>query len=820
MSAAATAGTLAPAPGETDSRWRALLTERLVEPWRPGEWNPQTLIFTGDPGNPKTLVYLCTSAGCVNPTGTRNSICAFCTSRRRPRSKGVTRRFHDTVVESCIVTGDGVRCARPRYSATGLCFTHQNRFAPAAKTRGISLSAFVAAADPLPALAVCAVEQCRHQVLHSSTPLCLTHRHQYRARGERGEPVIDQHAFAARALPLIRSHEFTLVGCTDTVRAEVLWLLQERDRRGFGISMLRMRNLLAAARGADTLFDVDARYERDERFLRGWLPLLTQQRAAFDGVDLFAADRWGPEVLERFPSVHRTRGRRVVIDWSAVGCRWLRELGKTWAKETHPRYENLGPSVRALTWASEALETSPAFADPTVAGRGEIAAIIDHCRRKTTVDGAPYAGQYPESRLWDIKTVLAYGRAAGHIDHVPGSFVFTTAHLKHRAPLPARNDDEPGRALPDEIVEILDHNLALLRPSMKAGHRAQGWTNEDYAQLRQTIYQLLRDTGRRPGEITALRRDCLDVDPGGGPVLIYTNAKANRLDRRLHITAGTAAVITTWRERVRLLRPDRGDGYLFPQLHLADPYSDRHFTADAFGVIFRQWIDSIDELTALIRTADHPAGIIDRRDLVAYSLRHTWAQNHADAGTPVDVLAALMDHRNLRSTQTYYRIGHQRKREAIDRVGRLVTDRRGDLRPAADRIEYERRSVSTLLGGCVEPSNVKSGGKACPIRFQCGGCDHYRPDPSYIPEIEHEIRKIKADVKEAELCAAPQVVENMRYNLAMFEQILAKMTGHLQRLDPEERAALDAAIGTIRSARGQHRRALPLIIPDRGSADD
>ncbi|RZI94753.1 MAG: hypothetical protein EOO67_04005 [Microbacterium sp.] len=128
--------------------------------------------------------------------------------------------------------------------------------------------------------------------------------------------------------------------------------------------------------------------------------------------------------------------------------------------------------------------------------------------------------------------------------------------------------------------------------------------------------------------------------------------------------------------------------------------------------------------------------------------------------------------------------------------------------------------MSTLLGGCVEPSNVKSGGKACPIRFQCGGCDHYRPDPSYIPEIEQEIRKIKADVKEAELCAAPQVVENMRYNLAMFEQILAKMTGHLQRLDPEERAALDAAIGTIRSARDQHRRALPLIIPDRGSADD
>ena len=127
--------------------------------------------------------------------------------------------------------------------------------------------------------------------------------------------------------------------------------------------------------------------------------------------------------------------------------------------------------------------------------------------------------------------------------------------------------------------------------------------------------------------------------------------------------------------------------------------------------------------------------------------RHTYAQRHADAGTPVDVLAALLDHRDVAVTQGYYRIGPKRKREAIERVGALVMDRRGALRPAPDQIEYERRSVSTLLGGCVEPSNVKSGGKSCPIRFQCGGCDHYRPT-CYIPEIEQEIRNIKADILE------------------------------------------------------------------------
>ena len=88
------------------------------------------------------------------------------------------------------------------------------------------------------------------------------------------------------------------------------------------------------------------------------------------------------------------------------------------------------------------------------------------------------------------------------------------------------------------------------RPNVAAGYRIEGWSNDDYELMRQTVYHLLRDTAPRPGEITALRRDCLETDHDGHPVLIYTNSKANRLNRRLHITNATSDVITTWRERV------------------------------------------------------------------------------------------------------------------------------------------------------------------------------------------------------------------------------------------------------------------------------
>ena len=804
--------------GDAEDLWRDFLTARLDPRWRTGEWNPDTLIFTGDPHNPKTFVYLCANPGCANPNGVRNTVCPFCIAKRKPRSRTLALKFHDSTPIPCLVTDGETPCGRPRYSGTGLCFTHQSRFDQANKTHNVGLSEFVAAATPLEPLASCAVNGCRHQVLYQSTVLCSRHHHQYRARTENGGPRMDQHEFAAQALPLIHSHEFTLVGCTATVAAEVLWILQERDRRGFGISILRMRNLLKSARGAASLFEVAPSNEHVAKLLRVSLPLLQTQRDLFEGVDASESDRWGPDVLQRFPSIHGTRSRGVVIDWTAVGCGWLRRLGKTWATETLPAYEHLRPMLVSLTWASRALENRRAFADPRHAGRGDVAAIVTYCRRRTTRDGAPFASEYAERRLWDLKGVLAFCRAAGHMDDIPGAFVLTTDHLKGR-PDRRRDDDDPGRALPDEVLDVLDRNMTLLRPNMSAGYRIEGWSNDDYGRMRQTIYQLLRDTGRRPGEITALRRNCLDTDHNGRPVLIYTNSKAKRLNRRLHITVATADVITAWLERVSTLRPDRDTAYLFPQLDLCEPHSDNHFKAGAFGVIFRGWVDSIPDLAPLLRTPASSDGVVDRRDVVPYSLRHTYAQRHADAGTPVDVLAALLDHRDVAVTQGYYRIGPKRKREAIERVGALVMDRRGALRPAPDQIEYERRSVSTLLGGCVEPSNVKSGGKSCPIRFQCGGCDHYRPDPSYIPEIEQEIRNIKADILEAQLCAAPQVVDNLRYNLAMFESILAKMTANLEQLDPQERAGLDAAIGTIRRARELQRNALPLHVIDRNTDD-
>ena len=62
----------------------------------------------------------------------------------------------------------------------------------------------------------------------------------------------------------------------------------------------------------------------------------------------------------------------------------------------------------------------------------------------------------------------------------------------------------------------------------------------------------------------------------------------------------------------------------------------------------RSWIASLPPP----RRADGTE--FDKARIAPYAYRHTYAQRHADAGVPVDVLAALMDHRSLNTTRGYY----------------------------------------------------------------------------------------------------------------------------------------------------------------------
>ena len=118
--------------------------------------------------------------------------------------------------------------------------------------------------------------------------------------------------------------------------------------------------------------------------------------------------------------------------------------------------------------------------------------------------------------------ITGTGEAAAGL---PASFVL------RRSDIPKDPDRQPRPgSLPDMALKVIAENLGVFEERCGVPERR--------------ITEVLIDTGRRPDEICVLPRDCLERDPSGSPVLIYTDAKNNRPGRRLPISEATAAVIT------------------------------------------------------------------------------------------------------------------------------------------------------------------------------------------------------------------------------------------------------------------------------------
>jgi hypothetical protein len=222
----------------------------------------------------------------------------------------------------------------------------------------------------------------------------------------------------------------------------------------------------------------------------------------------------------------------------------------------------------------------------------------------------------------------------------------------------------------------------------------------------------------------------------------------------------------------------------------------------------------------------------DKARVILYAYRHTYAQRHADAGVPIDVLRELMDHRKLDTTSGYYQVGQSRRREAVDRVAAMQFNRHGDRiwRKTQELLdsEHARRSVGEVVvpfGICAEPSNVQAGGNACPYRFRCVGCDHFRTDISYLPDLQAHLGDL---LRNREKLLATQDLEDWARTEALpseteisrIRRLISKVEAGLDELTPEHKAEIEEAITVVRRHRATElgmprvRQPLPDIRPE------
>ena len=803
-----------------EREWLEWLRVRLDPGWRAGEWDAGALLFTGDLGSARTAAWPCRTPGCPTATRRPSGRCDGC--RRARVGAGLSwAEFDAAPPHRATRPLQRGRCAVPGCEGdlhcAGLCFRHERAWG---KDRTEPVAAFIARARPLTRAAECQVPGCDRESI-TRRGLCRFHDQRLLRRQRVIGAMSDGElaAWIAGEQPRLGVHQFSLAGLPELLRTELLYGLQQRDHNPPPLDPTEVRILLARLRGAASLREADpqavcesggVQYNAGTRGLfRDLRRHADRARARYAGTDPFAGDVWQVALLDLpVNASRRWAATQGVIDLQVIEPGWLREIVKDWARSTRPYLQRLRETVRACQAASHAL-TAAGPADPAGLGAGDFTRILDAISAQRRADGTLYSASHRNLMIYQFCQVIEHGRASGLMTTVPDPFRPAARHRVHDDP----NEEELGKALPETVIRQLDARLHLLGPAGRAGAIPAG----ELKLMHQTIYQILRDTGRRPGEVVSLHTGCLEVTDGQHN-LIYDNHKAGRMRRRLPVTSGTAEIIASWQQhRAQLRLPPVQDRWLFPSPLLRARQSCGHVTPSAVARAFKIWVTRIGDIDSELTGPDGTPAPFDPSLITPYALRHSYAQRHADAGVPVDVLKELMDHVAVTTTMGYYQVSLKRKQQAIRSVGPLATDAAGNPAPFTSPTAYERASVAVPFGNCTEPSNVKAGGGACPIRFQCAGCGFYRPDPSYLPALEQHIASLRADLETARaMDAAGYVLASLSAEVSAFTAVAGKMRQTLSQLDHGQRAEVEEASRILRRARAA--RTLPLTdITSRGT---
>ena len=771
-------------------------------------WDPGTETLAPRPGHPLLGYRLCLVRSCAGQGRVPDGFCDTCRKARQQSdlsdgefiASGPARDRHCGEV---ICSAEG--CPRPvRTMRIRLCNTHEHR----QRSLRLPLEEFLRqpGAEPLPGFGPCKVAVCTRQA-HARRGLCRPHDvrwwEQYRAGLAE---TADFSAWCRSSSPVASGHEVVMRGLSPLVQAQILFGLQERCRQEALtlLSELRIicRRLLAV--GAPTIAGFD-----DPGFARRHRALLRdlQQAVLLAGTspeDEQRKDIWNTAVLGH--------GRRRVIDFTGISQSWLRESVKQWVAEELPTRRGdhatsiLQSHVRRVEELSASLRLHRDHGDdPSALGRGDIIAFLARLsHRHATGQISSWARSVTCRQVAMILRecrALGLTRAGRPMSGLPDDFAVRRDDIPQQP-----DDDEPGRALPAGVLNQLTTALPALEESAGPAVRAAA--------------ELFMDTGRRPAEICRLGWDCLDQDSDGKYALVYTDFKANRQGKRLPVADETAAVITGQQQRVRARYPDTpaSELALFPRT-TRNRDGKRPFTESMVSSHHRSWVTSLPPL--LLEDGRE----FDKDAAYLYAYRHSFAQRHADAGTPVDVLRDLMGHRSMSTTQIYYRVTAKRTRSAVDTLAAFQLDRGGNRVWAEARVlldsEHQRMAVGQVavpFGMCSEPSNVKAGGGSCPFRFRCLGCGHFRTDPSYLPELRGYLdsllqarERIRSaldldDWARTEAMPSDEEITRLR-------QLIRRAEHDLSQLSEADRRQVAQAVDAVRATRRAVHLGMPAIRP-------
>lgn len=756
-------------------------------------WDPRTRVLSLPAQHRLLGRTICRVQLCQNTIHSGLPVCYRCFSRltrlgMSPEDIATARELPSEPAPATRCAVPGCRCV-PTVRHAVLCEPHAKKFR--LRRPRMSLGQFLAdpRVRPLPAMPTCQVAACT-RTADGACGYCNTHYQRWR-NALRADPQLDSRYWQARESAVAEPGQVNLRALPVLVVVEVLFGVQQRVRGGAKITNVQLRVLCDGLRWRQAASITTDRAEiTRNKSVRSLRTALTQhvRRALADPGSEQAKDTWDLAIF----------GHRGSLSFTGISQPWLAQSVKRWAAEQLPRHRGRGAArvrgkINGLGLLSEPLGRRPdAGLVPSALGRSD---IEDFLNRLAHLESVGDISRYRRNCICrDVREVLAGVRALGLTR--PGQ---TAAGLAgdfalERRDIPAEPErGEPGRGLPPEVLVVLCADLDTLKP----------------VEVRVAI-QISIDTGRRPEEMLALPLNCLDRDKDAAAVLVYDNAKAHRLARRLPIGEATAKVIAAQQDRVRALFPHTppAELTLLPTPR-RNPHGRAPISIDMLDARHREWISGLP----VLRTRD---GIeVDKTKITPYSYRHCYAQRHADAGVPIDVLAELLDHRSYSMTRRYYRIGEDRRRAAVDTVTALSFDRHGNRiwRDAYMLLESERArhavgEVAVPYGTCTEPTNVQAGGGACPVRFRCAGCDHFRTNIAFLPDLQAYLDDL---LRTRERLAATIDATPTEEEITRIRRLIHRIKDDIADLDDTEQARIDNAVAIVRRHRAAH--TVPLGMP-------
>ncbi len=791
-------------------------------------WDPEHATFSPDRQHRLLGYRLCQVAGCEREAWSPSGLCGGCLARYEKegagrdlaafcaRGPGRTHRSRDRL---CLV------CCRPGFErpvqTNDLCASCDGL----RRRRRQSISAFVDGdehyppASPRATIGRCSVSACARLAGHPRSRLCPAHEMAWRAAGC---PELSGFGRSASPCAPDQCGRVVLAGLDEELIAEILYGIQAALAEGRQVMPPTLRSVVAHLRRCGATSLAAAASAAQARTPVRTFCSFAADRAALAAGDVgseYQKDHWdlrlfgargtlsfiGGGTSPRYPGQPPTR---------PITQLWLCEAAKAWAAEA---LCSMKPgAVRAMLGAvglfsSQLARRADEGADPAVLSHLDVEAFLarlghlersgqlSKTRRETTV--------HLVSRFLRDCRETGLAEPGGVLAGLPGDVAIRPGERPRRP----RRDDAVGRALPEVVMAQLlsPESLALL--ASYAGETIRA------------AVELGAGVGRRTAELCALRYDCLDYDEHVGedgtrrssPVLVHDMPKVGKTNCRLPIHEREAAIVTAQQARVRAAYPTTPIErlVLFPR-PLKNPDGTKAIGTSQLQREVRAWVEAFDQLDGPERDGVGRPVPFPRERVVPYAFRHSFAQRHADAGTPVDVLRELLGHDTVRTTLGYYRVTATRKRVAQDALGSLQLDATGHrVRPGSEaliRSETLREQVGQVavpFGICTEPTNVAAGGQSCPFRHRCLGCTYFRTDPSYQPELRAYLGELLAD-RERLAAAAPALAEWARADAAPSEEEIAALRrlisvneGVLSGLGDEDRAQVEAAISTVRRAR-------------------